>query len=38
MNLHVIELPQLQGQRHVDGVNLHAIERTRFRVDVVSMA
>ena len=30
MNLHAIELPQLRGQRRVDGVNLHAIEQMQF--------
>ena len=31
VNLHAIELPQLRGQRRVDGVDLHAIEQMQLR-------
>ena len=33
MNLHVIELPQLRGQRHVDGVESPRHHRCSYRVD-----
>ena len=31
MNLHAIDLPQIFGQRRVDGVDLHAIEQMQLR-------
>jgi hypothetical protein len=38
VNLYAVELPQLRGQRRVDGVDLHAIEQMPLRDDVASMA